>query len=140
MDRESGEEQQATDSEAQNVFREPRLRRLVKIEIIRDEKAPVDAFVRNLSSFGLCAKSGEIPARGEIITIRKEGFGELRATVRWTSATEFGVQFSERINVDHFNFGAQNKGGHFVQKIDNGHVWTGFSHEVSTRRPGLRSR
>ncbi|MEO0441601.1 MAG: hypothetical protein AAF067_12100 [Pseudomonadota bacterium] len=140
MDRETGAEQQRTDAEGQNVLREPRLRRLVKIEIIRDGRAPADGFVRNLSSFGLCARSAEIPIAGETISVRKEGFGELRATVRWTSDTEFGVQFAERINVDHFNFGAQNKDGHFVQQIDNGHVWTGFQHEVSTRRPGLRSR
>ena len=121
------------------MFREPRLRKLVKIEILRDGRGPVDAFVRNLSSFGLCARSDEIPVSGETISIRKEGYGELRATVRWTSATEFGVQFAERINVDNFNFGQQNKDGHFVQEIDNGHVWKGFKHEVSTRRPGLRS-
>ncbi len=125
--------------EPQGVDREHRARLLIKIQIVPDGANIIDAFVRNLSSYGLCARTACVPAPGEIISIRKEGFGEVQATVRWANAREFGAQFDERIDVDQFNFGNQNKDGHFVQKIDNGHVWTGFQHEVSTKRPGLKS-
>ncbi|MEO9469639.1 PilZ domain-containing protein [Parasphingorhabdus sp.] len=126
--------------DSQEMDREHRARLLIKIQIIPDGAKIFDAFVRNLSSLGLCARTESIPKPGEKILIRKEGFGEVQATVRWANAREFGVKFAERIDVEQFNFGNLNQDGHFVQKIDNGHVWTGFDHKVSTKRPGLKSR
>ena len=125
--------------EARPREREHRLRLLVKIQIVSDAGKTTEGFVRNLSSFGICVRSATIPSRGQKITVRKQGFGEVQATVRWSNDTEFGAEFVERIDVEQFNFEARNKAGHFMQKNENGHVWTGFHHEVSTRRPGLKS-
>tara|TARA_R110000772_G_scaffold29122_6_gene72983 strand:+ start:1858 stop:2271 length:414 start_codon:yes stop_codon:yes gene_type:complete len=124
----------------QAVFREPRIRKLVKITLIADSSGPHNSFVRNLSTFGLRATSPIMLKPGQSIEVLKEGFGKVRGTVRWVNDGEFGLQFDQPINIDQFNFGSDNIKGHFVKKIDNGHVWHGFQTAASIKRPGFHKR
>jgi len=96
--------------------------------------------VRNLSTFGLRASAPIKLQIGQSIKIKKAGFGIVPGTVRWVNGDEFGMQFDQAINVDLFNFGDDNSKGHFVKKIDNGHVWRGFDLTTSSKRPGFHSR
>lgn len=66
--------------------------------------------------------------------------GTVSGVIRWVNDGKFGMEFDELINSEQLNFSAQNSDGHFVKKIDNGHVWKGFKHEISTKRPSLRTR
>lgn len=120
--------------------RETRLRRLVKVDIICHNRSTIEAIVRNVSTNGLCAKSELQPVVGDLIDIRKEGFGKVKGVVRWIRDLEFGVEFEQPIDVDLFNFGSANRDGHFVQPIDNGHVWKGFAKVASSKRPGFGPR
>lgn len=122
----------------QAVFREPRIRKLVKIELFTDSSGPHNSIVRNLSSLGIRATSPIELQSGQSIEIKKEGYGKVSGTVRWVKDGEFGMQFDQPIDIDLFNFGSHNDQGHFIKKIDNGHVWTGFQLGVSGKRPGFQ--
>lgn len=124
----------------QAVFREPRVRKLVKIELCTECSGPHNSIVRNLSTFGIRATSPISLQPGQSVEIRKVGYGRVTGTVRWVKDGEFGLQFDEPIDIDLFNFGSNNDQGHFVKKIDNGHVWSGFQTEVSSKRPGFQKK
>ncbi|QTD56516.1 PilZ domain-containing protein [Parasphingorhabdus cellanae] len=127
-------------NEKEAVSREPRIRKLVKIELFADDSGPHDSIVRNLSTFGVRATSPVTLQPGQLVEIKKAGFGSVSGTVRWVSGREFGMQFDEPINIDQFNFGRDNDRGHFLKKIDNGHVWNGFQTADSHKRPGFRKK
>ncbi|WP_109357179.1 PilZ domain-containing protein [Sphingorhabdus sp. EL138] len=124
----------------QEAVREPRIRKLVKIELFTDNSGPHEAMVRNLSTFGIRATAPIDLFPEQSIVIKKAGFGSVSGTVRWVEGREFGMQFDQSIDVDLFNFGLGNEQGHFVKKIDNGHVWLGFQNAVSSKRPGFHKR
>ncbi|MEH6757804.1 MAG: PilZ domain-containing protein [Parasphingorhabdus sp.] len=124
----------------QAVFREPRIRKLVKITLFVDNTGPHDSFIRNISTFGIRATSPVKLQRGQSIAVTKEGYGKVRGTVRWVTDKEFGLQFDQPIDIDQFNFGSENRKGHFLSKKDNGHVWIGFDRAVSTKRPGFNRK
>ena len=139
----SRKEQQKQDDPHQSdgeSARETRLHRLVKVDIICQNAPTREAIVRNVSANGLCAKSDIQPTVGDILDVKKEGFGMVKGIVRWTKGKEFGVEFEHAIDVDLFNFGSANRDGHFVQPIDNGHVWKGFEQVASSKRPGFSPR
>ncbi|MEP3227439.1 MAG: PilZ domain-containing protein [Parasphingorhabdus sp.] len=121
----------------QSVFREPRIRKLVKVELFSGVSGPYEAIVRNISTFGVRATSPIALRPGQSLEIVKKGFGKVSGTVRWIGENEFGMCFDEPIDIEQFNFESQNDRGHFVKKIDNGHVWTGFQTGISTKRPGF---
>ncbi len=122
------------------VYREPRVRKLVKIELFASDGATHPSIVRNLSRFGLRATL-PIPLRtNQSIEIGKPGYGKVKGTVRWVGNGEFGMQFDEPVDVDQFDFGSKNTTGHFIKKPPNGHVWRGFQTDTSAKRPGLRTK
>ncbi len=125
------------EEKAQTVFREPRIRKLVKVELFADGSGPHDSIVRNLSTYGVRATSPIKLQVGQSVEVNKRGFGRVSGTVRWFSGREFGMQFDEPINIEQFNFETQNDQGHFVKKIDNGHVWNGFQTDTCNKRPGF---
>ncbi|WP_422343531.1 PilZ domain-containing protein [Parasphingorhabdus sp.] len=121
----------------QGITREPRVRKLVKIELFAGNSGPYNSIIRNLSAFGVRATSPIDLHPGQLVEIKKTGFGKVSGTVRWVSEGEFGMQFDQSIDVDLFNFSSDNDQGHFVKKIDNGHVWRGFHTATSNKRPGF---
>ncbi len=127
-------------STKQADLREPRIRKLVKIELFADGSGPHASFVRNLSTFGIRATSPIKLHPGQSIMIKKSGYGKVSGTVRWVEGREFGMQFDQAIDIDLFNFKSDNDQGHFVKKIDNGHVWNGFQTTTSNRRPGFSTK
>lgn len=124
----------------QPVLREPRIRKLVKIELFTDSAGPYDALIRNISTFGIRATAPVHLQVGQPVKIKKSGFGTVSGHVRWVDGQEFGMQFNRAIDVDLFNFSDENRVGHFIKEIENGHVWRGFDAEISCKRPGLRTR
>lgn len=127
-------------SDGQAIFREPRIRKLVKVELFTEQSGLQNSIVRNISTFGLRATSPEGLRVGQVIEIGKPGYGRVSGTVRWVDGGEFGMRFDSPIDVDRFNFEANNDKGHFLKKIDNGHVWKGFQTDTSNKRPGFRTR
>ncbi len=122
------------------IYREPRVRKLVKIELFADDGGSHASIVRNLSRFGLRATMPIKLELGQSIEIGKIGYGKVSGTVRWVRGGEFGMQFDQPIDIEQFDFGSQNARGHFVKKIDNGHVWHGFHTDTSNKRPGFRTK
>ncbi|HEY9090510.1 PilZ domain-containing protein [Parasphingorhabdus sp.] len=124
----------------QPVLREPRIRKLVKVELLTASSGPYDAMIRNISTFGVRATAPVKLQVGQTIKLKKPGFGSISGNVRWVDGREFGMQFDQAIDVDLFNFGDRNRSGHFIKKIDSGHVWRGFDVVKCSKRPGFRTR
>ena len=117
-----------------------RFRRLINVEIENEDGTRFSAIVTNISKHGLGGKTGGILRPFEFIDVIKKGYGRVHGEVRWVDGQNFGVLFSEPVNVEMFNFSEENEQGHFIREVDNGHVWKGFDVETSTRRPGVTSQ
>lgn len=120
--------------------RETRARKLIRVDIERENDPGFSAIVTNLSELGMGGRTEGFLQPFELITIVKKGYGRISGEVRWTEGQNFGVLFSDPVDVDQFNFIDNNKQKHFVQPVSDGHVWKGFRTVSSTRRPGLTSR
>ena len=120
--------------------REQRFRRLINVEIETENGARFSAIVTNISKHGLGAKTGGILQPFKFIDVIKDGYGRVHGEVRWVDGQNFGVLFSEPVNVEMFNFSDKNEQGHFVPEAKDGHVWKGFHVESSTQRPGVTSQ
>ena len=120
--------------------RDTRARKLIRVDIERENNPGFSAIVTNLSELGMGGRTEGVLRPSELITIIKKGYGRISGEVRWTEGQNFGVLFSEPVDVDQFNFIDHNKQKHFVQPASEGHVWKGFRTASSTRRPGLTSR
>ena len=120
--------------------REARARKLIRVDIERENGPGFSAIVTNVSEQGMGGGTEAFLRPFELITIIKKGYGRIVGEVRWTEGQNFGVLFSEPVNVEMFNFTDDNKQRHFVQQASNGHVWTGFKTQSSTRRPGVTNR
>ena len=120
--------------------REQRARKLIRVEIERQNAPSISAIVTNLSEQGMGGRTEGMLQAFEMITIVKKGYGRIPGEVRWTDGQNFGILFSEPVDVDLFNFTDHNKQQHFVKPIEDGHVWKGFQTATSTKRPGVTSR
>jgi hypothetical protein len=120
--------------------RELRARKLIRVDIERENGRGFSAIVTNVSEQGMGGRTEGFVRPFELITVIKKGYGRISGEVRWTEGQNFGILFAEPLNVDLFNFTDENKQQHFVQKANNGHVWTGFKTDTSTRRPGVTNR
>ncbi len=117
-----------------------RARKLIHVEIERGDSPAFSAIVTNLSKHGMGGRTDGELQPFDLITIVKKGYGRIAGEVRWVEGKNFGVYFSEPVNVDLFNFADDNKQKHFVKEAKDGHVWSGFDRVSSTRRPGVTSR
>ena len=120
--------------------REERSRKLINVQITTESGVKFSANVTNISKYGMGAKSAGTVRESEQVQVFKDGFGCVQGEVRWVDGQNFGLKFHEPIDIDRFNFSHQNGKGHFVRKIENGHVWKGFEVKSSTRRPGVTSQ
>lgn len=120
--------------------RELRARKLIRVDIERENGPGISAIVTNLSEQGMGGRTEGFLQAFELITIVKKGYGRIVGEVRWTDGQNFGVLFAEPVNVDLFNFTDRNKQRHFVQPVNDENVWKGFKTVSSTRRPGVTSR
>ncbi|WP_417622705.1 hypothetical protein [Parasphingorhabdus sp.] len=132
----SDNSQEATPS----AERASRARKLIRVEIERENTPVFSALVTNLSAHGMGGRTDGELQPFDLITIIKKGYGRISGEVRWIDGKNFGVYFSEPVNVDLFNFTDDNKQQHFVQQAKDGRVWNGFDRATSTRRPGLTDR
>ena len=120
--------------------RETRARKLIRVDIERENTPVFSAIVTNLCEQGMGGRSEGFLRPFELITIIKKGYGRIAGEVRWTEGQNFGVLFSEPVDVDQFNFADHNKQKHFVQPISENHVWKAYKTVQSTRRPGVTNR
>jgi hypothetical protein len=120
--------------------RELRARKLIRVDIERENGPGISAIVTNLSEQGMGGRTEGFIQPFELITIIKKGYGRISAEVRWTEGQNFGVLFSEPVDVNLFNFTNHNNQQHFVPQPSDGHVWKGFKTTSSTKRPGVTSR
>ena len=126
--------------EIPSVQREQREHKLIRVEIEREMGPEISAIVTNISEQGMGGRTEGSLQPFDIITIVKKGYGRIPGEVRWVEGRNFGVLFSEPVNVDLFNFAEENKRQHFVKEVPNGHVWKGFDSITSTKRPGVTSQ
>ncbi|MGB5723563.1 MAG: hypothetical protein WBM39_04040 [Parasphingorhabdus sp.] len=120
--------------------RDKRACKLIRVDIERENGPGFSAIVTNLSEQGMGGRSEGFLRPFELVTIIKQGYGRISGEVRWIEGQNFGVLFSEPVDVDQFNFTDHNKQKHFVQPGSDGHVWKGYETASSTKRPGVTNR
>ena len=119
--------------------REPRERKLIRVEIERDSGPPIAAIITNISEQGMGGRTDSSLLPYETIAVVKKGYGRIAGEVRWVEGDRFGVLFAEAVNIDMFNFADKNKEQqHFVQPLPPGYVPKSFA--ATARRPGLTSQ
>ena len=117
--------------------REERHRRLVNVEIEMENGTSIRAIITNISKHGIGGITQGTLRPFEFVSVVKQGYGRARGEVRWVDGENFGILFSEPINVEQFNFSQANDKGYFATPSETGRVWRGFDVETSTRRPGV---
>ena len=133
-------ESTGSDPHCGSAKREKRYRKLISVLVETESGAKFSAVVTNLSKRGLGGKTSGFLEKADHVSIVKEEFGRIDAEVRWVDGERFGLAFSNPISIEQVSFLNKNEQGHFVRKIENGHVWKGFDLDTSVRRPGVTNQ
>lgn len=72
----------------------------------RDDGAPIEVRVRNLSDTGLGGVATQTLARGERIRIEIKGIGEIAGCVAWARGVSFGMVFDQPVDTRKFEVAA----------------------------------
>lgn len=62
--------------------------------------SPRPVHLRNISTMGFMAETGEDLAAGTEVAVKLPGVGLCRATVRWSIGPRVGARFADKIDVE----------------------------------------
>jgi hypothetical protein len=114
-------------------FREPRLPRILSVQIRGRRFGGTTAIARNLSDGGMGGTTKQWLIAGEEVEAELPSFGWTLARIAWTDGTRFGLVFLDPVEA-----------GRVARPASSGidpsfRVMDRFRPETSMRRPGLRA-
>ena len=114
-------------------FREPRLPRMLRVNVRGRRFGTMPAIARNLSDGGMGGTTKQWLVTGEEVEAELPSFGWTRARIAWTDGTRFGLVFLDPVEA-----------GRVSRETTAGmdpsfRVLERFRPVTSMRRPGLRA-
>jgi hypothetical protein len=114
-------------------FREPRLPRMLTVQVRGRRFGAMPAIARNLSDGGMGGTTKQWLVTGEEVEADLPNFGWTRARIAWTDGTRFGLAFLDPVEAGRVSREAAPGMDSSFRVMDR------FRPETSMRRPGLRA-